>query len=54
MGADTAVGCLIRGSCACWQFLELDKKQQFTKGIYSSTDRLGKNVLKWLRLGLDS
>ncbi len=35
-------------------FLELDIKQQFTKDTYSRTDRLGKNVLKWLRLGLDS
>ena len=35
-------------------FFEFDKKQQFTKDIYSSTDRLGNNVLKWLRLGLDS
>jgi hypothetical protein len=35
-------------------YAELDIKQQFTKETYSSTDRLGKNVLKWLRLGLDS
>jgi len=34
--------------------LEVDKKQQFTKDIYSSTDKLSKNVLKWLRLGLIS
>ncbi len=37
-----------------WLYLEVDKKQQFTKDIYSSTDRLDKNVLKWLRLGLNS